>query len=1134
MYVISQFCASNCVFVSLVMVYLYLLLYIILLVLDIGNSSYLCNFKSAHAFMNFNSQSSPTRLFTTYYMAVLFPGMLGIGTKIDTKTLRKMGVSANGFYSKLMSFVKCCLRWLLIYNIIVLFTFLLNFLMVTICNPSIINPGPTARNRPLTVFYNNIQGFINPRDLPSKTPPLNMKKTYELSGHIFNHRPDIVILNETWLKSNIQNTEILPKIYKVLRIDRSGKTHPWDPKQPKKYRKHGGGVVIAHRTDIDCESTEVGLIKVQAELLSINFKLPTGKKLCISTFYRVGTLGIENFEMVRSYFKTLACKKKLDKHVLVGDFNFPEILWPEATTTVELQQKFLTLFQGELGHSQLISEPTHKNGNTLDLLFTNIPELINDITVLEYNEACKSDHFGIKFNIKLDVKLKKTTKRKIYNFSKADWKNLNFDLKKVDWELILGSHDPHLSWPKFKFILSKLCDKHIPLKSIKDQFLPPWYDSECDKVLREKEKWRRKANSESGTEEDHEKFRKLRTDFKKIMDNKMRLSVDDDSDPALISKKFWKHVKSKSKSTRIPETVWYGDRVRNNANDQADLFNEYFYDQFSAESNYNIDIDIGSTDNFRDLRFHELDVQILLKSISPGKAAGPDGIHGTVLKNCAVGLAKPLTLLYNISFVSGCIPNDWKLASVVPVHKKDNKGSVENYRPISLTSLVMKIFERCIKKELFASCESLLDPRQHGFMNEKSCTTQMIPFTYDLARNINNKEKTDIIYFDFAKAFDSVSHDLILHKLKHNYKVDGLMLRFIRSYLQGRQQQVVIGGTTSTTRDVKSGVPQGSILGPLLFVLFINDMFSCISEGTDIALYADDTKIWRVIHYSEDHFILQGDIDRLYTWASSNQMKFHPSKCKALSVTYQRNILHNLPFTIFNYKLNSIYIDYVSSQVDLGVSVTSKLLWTNHHDTLLEKATSKLGLLMRTCHFTINVKQKRAFYLSVIRSLFEHCSFIWRPLSTNQISKFDVIQKRAVKWINGRIFDHYSDEEFYEKQKELNILPIKFKFIFNDVVLFYKIVNSLVPIKLPREFVLIKASEVRFTRSTENIINTSDKTMFKCNIKPNCNSFENSYFYRVVVIWNKLPFDIRQVPSLSGFKSEVTKFLWSVDMDWPD
>ena len=178
-----------------------------------------------------------------------------------------------------------------------------------------------------------------------------------------------------------------------------------------------------------------------------------------------------------------------------------------------------------------------------------------------------------------------------------------------------------------------------------------------------------------------------------------------------------------------------------------------------------------------------------------------------------VSLAKPLTMLYNISFVTGCIPYEWKLATVVPIQKKDDKGCVENYRPISLTSLVMKVFERCIKKELLATCEPCLDPRQHGFVNNKSCTTQMVPFTHNLAFNLNNKEKTDIIYFDFAKAFDSVSHDLILDKLKYRYKVDGLMLRFIRSYLQDRQQQVVVGGVTSETLLVKSGVPQGSILG---------------------------------------------------------------------------------------------------------------------------------------------------------------------------------------------------------------------------------------------------------------------------------------------------------------------------------
>ena len=197
-----------------------------------------------------------------------------------------------------------------------------------------------------------------------------------------------------------------------------------------------------------------------------------------------------------------------------------------------------------------------------------------------------------------------------------------------------------------------------------------------------------------------------------------------------------------------------------------------------------------SNDRFFDGKFHELDALLLRKDINPSKTAGPDGIHGMVLKNCASTLTKPLTIIFNIYFVTGSIPNEWKLASVVPVHKKDEKGSVENYRPISLTSLIIKVFERCIRKELLNSCEQLIDPRQHDFTNAKSCTTQMVPFTYDLTLTLNNKSKVDVIYFDFDKAFDSASHDLILKKLKHEYKVDGSMLRFIKSYFQGRQQQV--------------------------------------------------------------------------------------------------------------------------------------------------------------------------------------------------------------------------------------------------------------------------------------------------------------------------------------------------------
>ena len=178
-------------------------------------------------------------------------------------------------------------------------------------------------------------------------------------------------------------------------------------------------------------------------------------------------------------------------------------------------------------------------------------------------------------------------------------------------------------------------------------------------------------------------------------------------------------------------------------------------------------------------------------------------------------------------------------------------------------------------------------------------------------------------------------------------------------------------------------------------------------------------------------------------------MKFHPTKCKALSLTNQRNILNNLPCTIFNYKLGSVLIDYVQLQVDLGViTVNRKLLWTNQCGKLTKNANSKLTLLMRRCCFSTNNEQKKAFYLKIISSIFEHCSIIWHPVSSNQLSTFDAIQKKAVKWIiNGQQFIQYTDLEYLSKLKELSILPIKSKFALNDLILFYKIINCLVPIE---------------------------------------------------------------------------------------
>ena len=230
----------------------------------------------------------------------------------------------------------------------------------------------------------------------------------------------------------------------------------------------------------------------------------------------------------------------------------------------------------------------------------------------------------------------------------------------------------------------------------------------------------------------------------------------------------------------------------------------------------------------------------------------------------------------------------------------------------------------------------------------------------------------------------------------------------IKAYLQDRTQRVLINGSCSGTLPVHSGVPQGSILGPLLFALFISDIYEQVSHGTNIALYADDTKIWRKITSFEDCRILNNDINALNNWAKLNKMRFHFKKCKALLVSLKHPNYYILPFDIFTYELDNSIIDYYTEETELGMTITNKLNWETQQDKILLKAKRQLGMTKRICYFVKNVSQKRSLYITLVRNLFEHSGEIWGPNPVIAKNKFEPLQKRAVKWIHGEIVVYIS------------------------------------------------------------------------------------------------------------------------------
>jgi hypothetical protein len=587
-------------------------------------------------------------------------------------------------------------------------------------------------------------------------------------------------------------------------------------------------------------------------------------------------------------------------------------------------------------------------------------------------------------------------------------------------------------------------------------------------------------------------------------------------------KMFWKYHKAiLHHHSALNPVITFNNRIAKSPKDKADLFNTYFCSVFRpAKTIINSEESTSSlitSSQLSDITISEEEVMHHLSHLDPSKAAGPDGIPGRILKECSSVIAPSLCSLFNHSLHSGTLPTEWKSANVTPVHKKEKKEPATNYRPISLLTIISKVLERCVCNRFYDHVRAMISNAQHGFLHGRSCVTQLLITLHRIGQLLDKNIQTDVIFLDFAKAFDSVDHEILLAKLK-TYGISGNLYSWFSNYLLGRTQRVVVDGVASEWSAVTSGVPQGSILGPMLFLLFINDLPDAIPPTISTGLYADDTKLYKAITSNEDCARLQTALSRAEDWSNKSNINFNSSKCKVLTISRRRT-----PITT-NYHLGSTNLKRVDSEADLGITVTANLSWNTHITQIVKKSNKMLGLLRRTCPLLTVCDVRRTLYLSLVKSQLCYATEVWSPSQCNNKIKLESIQRRATRWILQT-----RDIAYRDRLRTLNLLPLAYDREMKDLIFFFKLLNGYYDINISNFVSFVSHNRTRNCENPSLILKV-----------PSCktSTFQLSFFNRIVPLWNCVckiasPADLR---SLTMFKSFLSRMygqllLSSFDVD---
>ena len=803
-------------------------------------------------------------------------------------------------------------------------------------------------------------------------------------------------------------------------------------------RMRGGGALLYIRENIEH--------RVCRPLNSDSFESSTwcwiieknGKKILVGSVYRSTSSTSENNKLLAKKIEKANEIAGDNRLLIMGDFNLPKVDWINNELREGYDENEANMFEvfSDCFLHQHVKELTRFRNNessTLDLIFTKEEEDVRDIEVLQ--PLGSSDHGVVMGNFVCQWRSRVVQKqRRIYH--KGNYEHITDGLNQVNWELQFQNKSVQECWEIFKEKLEALVKDNVPMSNPKD-YNEPWMNRFLMRQWKNKYfAWKRFTESKSHasyviykreTNVLKKNTRKAKRKYEKKLAKQVRHN----------KRAFYRYVNSKlTVRPELREIQDENGEMVDKEDKICNILGQYFSSVHTARWDGELpDMNEHFETELRSISITQEIVKDRLEKLKVNKSCGPDNIHPFVLQATAGASSVPLHIIFNKSLNSGECPSDWKSANVTPIHKKGSRTDSSNYRPVSLTSQVCKVLETIVRKHIIEHLtrNNILSDKQHGFREGRSCLTNLLETLETWTEILDDKDGVDVAYLDFRKAFDLVSHRHLIYKMS-KYGIKQQVLNWVASFLDQRTQRVVIRGTESQPFAVTSGVPQGSVLGPILFLIFINDLpLEVISH---VSLFADDSKLFTKIvaehnKGTDNHNgteALQRDLNSVKEWASRWKMEFNVDKCKIMHLG-PKNLKHT-------YTMGGTDLAVTSEEKDLGVLIDNKLNFRSHIKGIVSKANRVLGLI-RIGFDCLDKEMFLNLYPVLVRPHLEYCVQVWSPRWNMDIKLVEGVQRRATK-----IVPELKHLPYEERLKRLGLTTLEERRIRGDMIETYKIITG--------------------------------------------------------------------------------------------